>query len=64
VLTQKQLDKWASPEALSAHLGRQCIKEHLAPDDIVGTTLFMASNLSRMMTGQLLAVDGGVVVTG
>lgn len=64
VLTQKQLDKWASPEALSAHLDRQCIKEHLAPDDIVGTTLFMASDLSRMMTGQLLAVDGGVVVTG
>lgn len=64
VLTQKQLDKWATPEALAAQMDRQCLKEHLAPDDIVGTTLFLASNLSRMMTGQAVIVDGGVVTTG
>ena len=64
VLTQKQLDMWANPEDLAAHLERQCLKEHLAPDDIVQPTLFLASNTSRMMTGQCMAVDGGVVVSG
>ena len=64
VLTDKQLDKWATPEGLAAHLDRQCLKEHLAPEDIVGATLFMASTASRMMTGQVMVVDGGVVTTG
>jgi NAD(P)-dependent dehydrogenase (short-subunit alcohol dehydrogenase family) len=64
VLTEKQMDKWATPEALAAHLERQCLKEHLDPSDIVGGTLFLASNASRMMTGQAMVIDGGVVVTG
>lgn len=64
VLTQKQIDKWAEPDALAAHLERQCLKEHLVPEDIVASTLFLASKASRMITGQALVVDGGVVVTG
>jgi len=64
VLTEKQLDKWATPEGLAAHLERQCLKSHLAPQDIVDAVLFLASNTSRMMTGQCMVVDGGVVTTG
>jgi len=64
VLTQKQIDLWAKPEDLARHLDKQCLKEHLGPQDIVEATLFLASNSSRMMTGQALVVDGGVVVTG
>ena len=64
VLTQKQLDKWATPEDLAAMMDRQCLKEHLVPRDIVDGTLFLASKTSRMMTGQALVIDGGVVVTG
>lgn len=30
----------------------------------VDATLFLASQTSRMITGQVLVVDGGVVVTG
>lgn len=64
VLTQRQKNLWAEPEALAAHLERQCLKEHLVERDIVDATLFLASKSSRMMTGQALVVDGGVVVTG
>lgn len=64
VLTDKQMDKWATDEALAEHMARQCLKEHLVPEDIVGGTLFLASNASRMMTGQCLVIDGGVVVPG
>ncbi|APG47840.1 SDR family NAD(P)-dependent oxidoreductase [Phaeobacter porticola] len=64
VLTEKQLDKWATPDALAAHLERQCLKDHLSPQDIVASALFLASASSRMITGQTLVVDGGVVVTG
>jgi NAD(P)-dependent dehydrogenase (short-subunit alcohol dehydrogenase family) len=64
ILTQKQKDLWVTPEGLSAHLDRQCLKDTLAPEDIVGGTLFLASDSSKMMTGQVLVIDGGVVVTG
>jgi galactose dehydrogenase len=64
VLTQKQKDLWVTPEGLGAHLERQCLKDPLQPEDIVGGVLFLASDLSRMMTGQALVIDGGVVVTG
>ncbi|MFT5707761.1 MAG: NAD(P)-dependent dehydrogenase (short-subunit alcohol dehydrogenase family), partial [Oceanospirillaceae bacterium] len=64
VLTEKQLAMWATEEGLAAHMERQCIKEHLSPQDIVDSTLFLASKASRMITGQAIAVDGGVVVTG
>lgn len=64
VLTQKQKDLWVTPEGLAAHLARQCLKETLSPEDITGGVLFLASDASKMMTGQALVIDGGVVVTG
>jgi galactose dehydrogenase len=64
VLTQKQKDLWVTPEGLAAHLQRQCLPDAIAPEDIVGGCLFLASNASRAMTGQVLVIDGGVVVTG
>ncbi len=64
VMTDKQKEMWVTPEALAAQLDRQCLKEPIDPQDIVGAVLFLSSNVSRMMTGQLMAVDGGVVTTG
>jgi NAD(P)-dependent dehydrogenase (short-subunit alcohol dehydrogenase family) len=64
VLTRRQLDLWATPEGLAAHLERQCLKQHLVEADIVDATLFLASKASRMVTSQALVVDGGAVVTG
>ena len=64
VMTPKQLEQWVTPEALSAHLARQCLPDTLSPADIAGGVLFLASDASRAMTGQALVIDGGVVVTG
>ncbi len=64
VLTQKQKDLWVTEEGLAAHIARQCLKETLEPEDILGGCLFLASQSSKMMTGQALVIDGGVVTTG
>jgi galactose dehydrogenase len=64
VLTEKQKNLWITPENLAAHLEKQCLKDTIDPEDIVGGVLFLASKASRMMTGQAMVVDGGVVVTG
>jgi NAD(P)-dependent dehydrogenase (short-subunit alcohol dehydrogenase family) len=64
VLTEKQMELWASPEDLAAHMERMCLKVHLEPEDIVGGTLFLASKASKAMTGQTMVIDGGVVTTG
>ena len=64
VMTRKQKELWLTDEGLAAHLDRQCLKQTLQPQDIVGGCLFLASDASRMMTGQALVIDGGVAVTG
>ena len=64
VMTPKQLEQWVTPEGLADHLKRQCLPDTLSPEDIAGGVLFLASNISRAMTGQVLVIDGGVVVTG
>ena len=64
VLTDRQRELWVTPEGLAGHLDRQCLKQEIEPVDMVSPTLFLASQTSRMMTGQALVVDAGVVVTG
>jgi NAD(P)-dependent dehydrogenase (short-subunit alcohol dehydrogenase family) len=64
VLTPRQRDLWVTPEGLSEHIARQCIKDEMRSEDMICPTLFLASEASHMMTGQALVVDGGVVVTG
>jgi 3-oxoacyl-[acyl-carrier protein] reductase len=43
-------------------LSQQAIREPLQPEDIVGAVLFLASDHSRLTTGQTLMVDGGTVL--
>lgn len=64
VMTERQKALWVTPEDLAEHVGKQCLKTLLQPEDMVGTTLFLASDASKMLTGQAIVVDGGVVVTG
>jgi len=64
VLTEKQRAKWVTPDSLAAHLARQCLPEEMVPSDMVAPVLFLASGASRMISGQVIAVDGGIVVSG
>ena len=63
VLTDRQKKLWAKPDLLEQHMAKQCLKEHLAEKDMVCPVLYLASNASRMMTGQVMTVDGGVATS-
>jgi len=60
VLTEKQLEKWATPEGIQNHINTQCLKTSMKPEDLVGTVLFLASDISKMITSHCLTVDAGV----
>ncbi len=59
VITERQRQLWATEDALAAFVDRQCLKEAMQPDDLVGVCLFLASDASRMLTAQTLIIDGG-----
>ena len=43
-------------------LSQQAIRKPLQPEDIAGAVLFLASDLSKLTTGQTVMVDGGTVM--
>jgi NAD(P)-dependent dehydrogenase (short-subunit alcohol dehydrogenase family) len=61
VMTERQRRLWVTEEALSAMIGRQCLKDEIQPEDMVGPCLFLASNAARMVTAQVLIADGGML---
>lgn len=61
VMTQRQLEKWLTPQAEEDLLNAQAMKEKLYPDDIARMVLFLAADDSQMCTKMNLIVDGGLV---
>lgn len=59
VVTDRQLALWLTPEAEANWSKLVALKDRIAPDDIARAALFLASDDSRMMTGQNLVVDAG-----
>ncbi|MBT2772411.1 SDR family oxidoreductase [Halomonas sp. ISL-60] len=59
VMTERQLEKWISPEDEVAIQQRQCLKMRLEAQHIAPAVLFLASAESQAITGQELAVDAG-----
>lgn len=59
IMTQRQLDKWITPEDEKRIQQHQCLKVRLEPAHVAPTVLFLAADDSAQLTGQEFPVDGG-----
>ncbi|MFN4143365.1 SDR family NAD(P)-dependent oxidoreductase [Aestuariivirga sp.] len=59
IMTQRQIDKWLTPEALRELEQRQCLKRKIMPDEVARFTVFLASEEASACTNQQYVVDGG-----
>jgi 3-oxoacyl-[acyl-carrier protein] reductase len=57
--TEATLIQPESEQRFAATVAMQCIKRRQEPEDLVGAAVFLASDSSDFVTGQLLIVDGG-----
>ncbi|QPF85157.1 SDR family oxidoreductase [Bradyrhizobium genosp. L] len=61
IMTQRQQDKWLTPEGVAELMQRQCLKRKLMPDEVARVVLFFSSDDSGACTNQSYIVDGGWV---
>ncbi|NQW01219.1 MAG: SDR family oxidoreductase [Rhodospirillales bacterium] len=61
VMTERQKDLWASPEALEKHLARQCLPDLIEPLYLARMILFLASDDSAMCTANNYMVEAGSI---
>jgi NAD(P)-dependent dehydrogenase (short-subunit alcohol dehydrogenase family) len=59
IMTERQVTLWLTPEAEANLMHMQCLKQKLVPADVARLVLWLASDDSRMCSGQLWVVDGG-----
>ena len=61
IMTERQLEKWMTPEGEVELMQRQCLKRKLVPDEVAKFTVFLASDEASACTNQHYIVDGGWV---
>ena len=59
IKTERQVQKWLTPELERTVLNGQCLKELIEPNEVAQMAAFLASDDARMCTNQTYAVDGG-----
>ena len=63
IATEASLNKSANLFA-DANIAQQCVKRAGQPSDLIGPLMFLASEASAYMSGQVLVVDGGKTMPG
>ena len=61
IMTQRQLEKWITPETEAEIMARQCLKRKLEPAEVAKFIVFLASEEASACTNQHYIVDGGWV---
>jgi len=64
-VTMTEATKRIVPEEMASALVMfSALRKALEPEDLTGTAVFLASDDSNLMTGQVLVVDGGMIMLG
>jgi len=64
-VTLTEATKKIVPEGMASALVMfSALRKALEPEDLTGTAVFLASDDSDLMTGQVLVVDGGMIMLG
>ena len=61
ILTQRQQEKWLTPELEKEFMDNQALKFRVLPEDVVAMILFLGADDSRACSGQNFIVDAGIV---
>ncbi|MAY62138.1 MAG: 3-oxoacyl-ACP reductase [Rhizobiales bacterium] len=61
IMTERQKQLWASPEALKMRQARQCLPDLIAPEYVANMVLFLASDDSAMCTASDFRVEAGSI---
>lgn len=62
ILTERQQEKWLTPELNQSFIDMQALKFRLTPEHIARMALFLGSSESMACTGQNFIVDGGLTL--
>jgi NAD(P)-dependent dehydrogenase (short-subunit alcohol dehydrogenase family) len=61
IMTARQKELWATPEALEAHRTRQCLPDLIEPVYVARMVLFLASDDAAMCTASNYMVEAGSI---
>lgn len=59
VRTQRQIDKWITPEGEAKQMEKQALKRWIEPIDIANMVVFLASDEAKSCAAQVFTVDAG-----
>ena len=59
IMTERQLDKWMTPEGEAKRRDGQCLPERIYAPDVARMVLWLAADDSRMVSARDFVVDGG-----
>jgi NAD(P)-dependent dehydrogenase (short-subunit alcohol dehydrogenase family) len=61
IMTERQKELWATPEALERHRGRQCLPDLIEPVYVARMAVFLASDDAAMCTANNYMVEAGSI---